>query len=400
MEAIMAILGVRGTGEFSTDFRPTNYRELYTFLEPNGQAPLQALIAMSSSESTDDPKYNNFRDELPDQVSTVNGAVADTSTGSITLDANDDNQFLVSGTIVVNATTGEVMHVTADCTGTALTVTRNIGGTSFQIADGAELFVAGHAAKEGSDTPTPISFDATLAYNYTQIFRKSFSVTGTLANTMLRTGPKEDEQRVKALKLHMSDIERAFFFGTRHIANSSTAEPTRYTGGLINTLSNVIDISSATSGVNANANKMTEEEFDVQLIDNVFAYGSKEKIAFIGSTVAHHLNWFGKDRWSPTQVDDAYGINFTRYRTPAGDLLVYLHPMFRQVPGMKESMLILDMQDVCYRYMQNRDTQLLRDRQGNGEDRRKHEFLTECGLELKQEKTHTYIKGWASRAAS
>lgn len=392
----MAIQGVRGTGTFSTDFRPTNYRELYTFLEPNGQAPLQALLAMMSSESTDDPKYNNFRDELPDQVVQVNGAIASTSTGTITLDANDDNQFIVAGTIIVNSETGEVMHATADCTATTLTVTRNIGGTAFQIADDALLFVSGYAAAEGALSPTPISFDATLAYNYTQIFRKSFSVTGTLANTYLRTGPKEDEQRVKALKLHMADIERAMFFGIRHIANGSSATPTRYTGGLINSITNVIDAATAT----ADANVMTEEEFDAFLINDIFAWGSKEKIAFIGTTVAHHLNWFAKDRWQITQVGDAYGINFSRYKTPAGDLLVYLHPMFRQVPGMGDTMIIVDPKDMKYRYMENRDTQLLKDRQATDADMRKHEFLTECGLELLQDKTHTIIKNWNLRAAA
>lgn len=389
----MAIQGVRGTGEFSTDFRPTNYRELYTFLEPNGDAPLQALLAMMSSESTDDPKYNNFRDELPDLVVTVNGAVASTSTGTITLDANDDNTFIVSGTILVNSETGEVMHATADCTATTLTVTRNIGGTTHQIADNAELFVAGFAGSEGGSTPTPISFDATVAYNYTQIFKKAFSVTGTMANTYLRTGPKEDEARVKALKLHMADIERAMFFGRRHIANGSTATPTRYTGGLTTSISTVIDCATDTT----TANTMTEEEFDAFLINNIFAWGSKEKIAYIGTTIAHHLSWFAKDRWQLTQVSDAYGINFSRYKTPAGDLLVYLHPMFRQVPGMADTMIVLEAKDLVYRYMQNRDTQLLKDRQGNGEDRRLHEFMTECGLELKQDKTHTIIKNWQLR---
>jgi hypothetical protein len=61
-------------------------------------------------------------------------------------------------------------------------------------------------------------------------------------------------------------------------------------------------------------------------------------------------------------------------------------------------MVILDTQDLCYRYMQNRDTQLLKDRQGNGTDGKVHEFLTECGLELKQDRTHTYIKNWVNRA--
>jgi hypothetical protein len=64
----MSIPGLRGTGAFTTDFRPTNYRELYTFLEPNGDAPLNALLAMLQSEATDDPKYSNFRDEMPSRV--------------------------------------------------------------------------------------------------------------------------------------------------------------------------------------------------------------------------------------------------------------------------------------------------------------------------------------------
>ena len=82
-----AIQGLRGSGEFSTDFRPKNYRELFTLMEPNGNAPLNALLAMGSSEPTDDPEYKNFRDELPDRKMTVNGAVASTSTGTITIDA-------------------------------------------------------------------------------------------------------------------------------------------------------------------------------------------------------------------------------------------------------------------------------------------------------------------------
>ena len=78
-----AIQGLRGTGEFSSDFRPKNYRELFTLLEPNGNAPLNALLAMGSSEPTDDPEYKNFRDELPERTLTVNGAVASTSTDAL-----------------------------------------------------------------------------------------------------------------------------------------------------------------------------------------------------------------------------------------------------------------------------------------------------------------------------
>ena len=393
-----AIQGLRGTGEFTSDFRPKNYRELFTLLEPNGNAPLNAMLAMGSSEPTDDPEYKNFRDELPERKLKVNGAVASTSTTAVTIDASDENKFAIKGAIVVNSETGEVMHVTADTTATTLTVARNIGGTSHQIADNADLFIAGFAAQEGGTSPTAISFDATVSSNFTQIFRTAFAVTNTMQSTYLRTGDKLDEAMTKALKLHMSDIERAMFFGQKHEANGSTAQPTRYTGGLLNSLSNVVDITTDYASYGGNgAGKMTEEGFDSLLISTVFKFGSKQKIAFVGENVANHLQQYGKDRWQPTAMEGAYGVNLTRYNTFAGDLMVHLHPQFRQIPNMANAMIIVDFPYLVYRHLEGRDTQLLENRQAVDADSVKHEYLTECGLELLQDKTHAYIKNWSAR---
>ena len=381
------IQGLRGTGQFDSDFRPKNYRELFTLLEPNGNAPLNALLSMTSSEATDDPEFKNFRDELPSRTIVASGSAIASAT-SITVAAGNDNLFAVAGTIIVNATTGEVMRCTSDATATTLTVQRGIGeAAGAAISDGDELFIAGTAYEEGASAPTGVSFDATVASNFTQIFRTAFTVTNTLRATNLRTGDKEDEMATKALKLHMQDIERAMFFGKKHEANASSSQPTRYTGGLINTISNVNDRATA-SGV------MTEDQFDRALIEDVFAFGSNQKIMFCGAKVAGHLQKFGKDRWQPTVVEGSYGVNLTRYATFAGDLMVHLHPQFRQVPGMENAAVIIDFPHLKYRYMEGRDTQLLRDRQGNDADQVKHEYLSECGLELLQDKTHTYIKNW------
>lgn len=389
-----AIQGMRGTGEFNVDFRPKNYRELYTLLEPNGNAPLNAMLAMGASEETDDPEFKNFRDELPERTLKINNAAGyDAAAAALTIDADDDAKFAIAGAIVINARTGEVMRVTADTTGTALAVSRNIGGTAFTILDNDDLFVAGFAAAEGADTPTPITFDAVVASNYTQIFRYAFSVTGTLRSTYLRTGDKEDEAMTKALKLHMSDIERAMFFGRKAEVNGSTSAPTRYTGGLINSLSSVYD-----AAVDGDADGgITEEEFDELLIGTIFKFGSKQKIAFVGETVANHIQQFGKSRWQPTQLDSVYGVNLTQYKTYAGDLMVHLHPQFRQLPHMKTAMVIVDFPYLVYRYLKGRDTSLLENRQAPGVDGVKHEYLTECGMELLQDKVHSYIKGWATR---
>lgn len=404
------IQGLRGSGQFDTTFRPRNYRELFTLLEPNGNSPLNALLSMGQSESTNDPAFRNFRDELPERVMTV--ATANTNgAATITLTDDAENKFAIAGSIVVNGTTGEVMHVTADTNGTSLAVTRNIGDAvdadastaGVQVPDvgaGHKLFIAGFAAQEGGDTPTAVSFDAIMIENFTQIFRTSFSVTGTMNSTYLRTGDKQDEARVKALKMHMSDIERAMFFGAKNEDGGTTNQPRRFTGGLLNTLTNKYDISGANTGINANANKMTEEEFDLLLTETIFKFGSNSKIAFVGAKVANHLQQFGKDRWQPTQVEGAYGVNLTRYSTFAGDLMVHLHPQFRQIPGMDTAMVIVDFPYLSYRYLEGRDTQLLEGRQNPGADTEVSEYLTECGLELMQDKVHAVIEGWSSRAAT
>jgi hypothetical protein len=103
----------------------------------------------------------------------------------------------------------------------------------------------------------------------------------------------------------------------------------------------------------------------------------------------------GKNRWQPTQIDNAYGVSLSRYTTYAGDLLVYMHPMFRQIPNMDQEMVVLDMNEIKYRYMQGRDTQLIRDIQTPDFDGVKHMYQTECGLEMTQAKVHHRIKGWS-----
>lgn len=390
-----AIVGLRGTGEFNTDFRPTNYRELFTLLEPNGTAPLQALLSMAASEATDDPKYNNFRDELPARVLTVNnGAGYNAAATSIVVDVVDDGAFAIVGALISCPRTGEVMRVTTAYSAGTIVVERNISGTSYTLVDNDVLVIAGFADQENGSAPAPITWDATLDYNYTQIFKTAIGLSGTLQNTYLRTGSKEQEMVTKALKLHMSDIERAFFFGKRHIANGSTSTPTRYTGGLFNTITNIAD---AASGF-AVANAITEKEFDRLLIENIFAWGGKQKLAFVGARVASNLMEIGKNRWQPIQVSGSYGVSMTKYTTFAGDLMVHLHPMFRQVPGLESSMVILDLPHVKYRFMKNRDTQLKRNVQLPDADGVKHYYQSECGLELTQAKPHYLVKNWTKLA--
>lgn len=385
-----AIAGLRGTGQFGIDYRPTNYRELFTLIEPNGTAPLNALLSMAQSESTDDPKFNHFRDELPARVLTVNATHV---AGDLTLTVTNisDNAFAVNNTLLLNTTTNEVLRCTASGTATTVVVARGVAGsTAAGMSAGQRLVVIGSAEAEGSGKPVSVSFDPTTDFNYTQIFKTGVGLTNTQKATYLRTGDKEQEMVTKALKLHMSDIERTMFWGRRFEENGTTATPRRFTGGLFNMITNVTD---AASGF-ATANTITENEFDRLLIENVFAWGGKQKVAFCGPRVVSNLQKVAKARWQPTQVEGTYGVSMTGYSTFAGDLNVIMHPMFRQVPGFESTMIVLDLPYVKYRYMDGRDTNLRRDVQSPDSDGTEHYYLTECGLELLQGRPHTVIRNW------
>lgn len=387
------IAGLRGTGEFTVDFRPTNYREMYTLLEPNGSAPLNALLAMTTGESTDDPKFNHFRDELPNRVITINEASGyNAAATSLTVDATDDVNFVVPNTLLANVRTGEVMRATALPTsnGTVITVARNVGGTSFTIVDNDVLAIVGFADEENGSKPNVSTWDATVDYNYTQIFKTGIGLSGTLQETYLRTGSKEQEMLQKALKLHMSDIERTFFWGRRAIENGTTAKPRRYTGGLLTMIPNQIDASSGFGS----ANTISELEFDRLLVENIFAYGSKQKLVFAGPRVISNLQQIAKARWAPQQVSGSYGVSMTAYSTFAGDLIVHLHPLFRQIPGYEHVAVIVDLPYLKYRYMQNRDTDLKLNVETPGTDGVEHFYQTECGLEMTQSKPHAVIRNW------
>jgi hypothetical protein len=63
---------------------------------------------------------------------------------------------------------------------------------------------------------------------------------------------------------------------------------------------------------------------------------------------------------------------------------------------MANDMVIIDFPFLKYRFLEGRDTTLLQNRQTADKDASKHEYLTECGLELMQDKVHSVIKNWNS----
>jgi hypothetical protein len=68
------------------------------------------------------------------------------------------------------------------------------------------------------------------------------------------------------------------------------------------------------------------------------------------------------------------------------------HPLFSQDTTLRNDGLLLDVQNLKFRALNDSDTTLLANRQPRDYDGRKDEWLTEAGLEVNFPESNMYIK--------
>jgi Family of unknown function (DUF5309) len=383
-----AFLGLRGTGDFTSDERPKNYREKILQLFPNGEAPLTALLSMLKSQPTDDPEYNWWEKRLPLQrmLASVGGALST----DVTINVDSHAKDAVKGTVLMNESTGERMYVDQDPTSdTAIHVIRGFGTTAAQAVTAADaITIIGSAYAQGAGVPTSRSYSPDKPFNYTQIFRTSLDLTRTARKTRLRwdnTGPYREARR-EALQLHSIEMEKGFIWGQRYATIGSNGKPLYTTAGVNTFLETNIGGAFAVNGA------LDEETLDI-LMEDVFRYGSNEKLALCGSTFLRALTTLGKRNGTLNVVpsDRTYGMKVVEYITAFGTLMLKNHPLMSQHPTWRKNAQILDVNNLIYRYVD--DTMFIPNRQAPGDDLSLDEYMTECGLEVHFEETHAFISG-------
>ena len=387
----MAIAGLRGTGSWSADERPKNFRETILWLNPNGVAPLTALLSKMSEESTDDPEFAWFEETLghvrvqvtanalaTDTTLTVSGAL-NLVKGDILLAESDDGQ-------------AELMEVTADPTSdTSVTVARGIAGsTAADITAPAYLTKIGNAHEEGARAPKATTRNPTKRVNYCQIFRTVYNLTNTATKTRLRTGDPVKNDKKRKMFDHARDMELSFLFG-RPYEDLTGSQPKRYTGGLNNFISTNRRLFTSTD-------PMTEDKL-IDAIAPVFDYdgagAGDERLAFCGNGALTALNKVVRNSASTRinfdQEIRVYGMRLQRLILPQGVIYFRTHPLMNVHPVFTNSMFIINPRGLKYRYL--RDTKPRDNIQLPDEDQLKGEWITEAGLEVQHERTMAYIGG-------
>jgi len=360
-------------------------------LDPQNAA-LTTLLRNLRKKYAKDVKFEWHEDVFPAQktISTTN----DASSADPEIDVTTaEGKFGRIADLWMNSNTGEVVYIISIATD-AWTVVRGVGGsTPADIATGDIFFYIGNAQQTGDTARAKLTTQTVGVYNYCQIFKEGWEITNTAATTDLYGGPDRVYLRGKHGDLHNRDIERAFWFGVRDDLDSGDA-------------SNVTTMSYTTRGVfnwiatneETNTSELTEDEFN-QYLESAFRYGNKRKFMFCSPRACTTIDGWGRDAVRVVPSDTTFGIAISRYKSSHGELNLVRNELFYDfadtngIIDYSKCSVILDLEDLWFRYKRN--TKLAMGIQENDRDSVEDEYLTECGLQMVNEKHHTEIYDWS-----
>lgn len=392
---MVAVAGLRGTGDWGTDERPKNFRETILFLNPNGEAPLTALMSRMGSESVDDPEFNWWEEEQGHVRVQLNDGTGMAS-GDTAMVVDSGALSLVTGDMLLVETDetgiGEIVVVTADpTTDTALTVARGAAGTTAAtIADNTFLTKIGNAFEEGSNAPKATSRNPTKLNNFCQIWKTPYNVTETAKRTRARTGELLKNERKRKMFDHSRDLEMSMIFG-KPFEDTTGNEPKRFTGGLNHFIT--------TNRTNYTGTGQLTEDSLIDAISPVFNFNGEgagdQRLAFCGNEALTAINKLARNSAS-TRVNfegviKQWGMNLHQFTLPQGRIFLRTHPLFNVHATYSGLFMVVNPRGLKWRHM--RDTRFKDNIQENDADRDSGMWLTEGGLEVHHERTMAVLTG-------
>lgn len=393
------VSGARSTTDLSTYRLRVDLADRISLLDPNVN-PMTLLSKKVGKVTATQPKHSWLEDELRPEVDQINYTTAYASTATaLTVDnysyfaAGDLWQVFDSYEImlVVSASSDGIVNFTRNWT------SRSAGETGIgtALADNDYLIRIGNVNEEGATSPASVTVQETQVDNYTQIFRTPYELTETELNSLMHGDQDLPYQTKKKGIEHARSIEYAFIWGLPRVTTGSNSKPMRSMGGAWWFLKE-----NAPSGNLASQAEITKAEF-LTWLRNCFRYGSSRKVLYACPLILSAIESWGLADLQTRSSDKTYGIAITNWTSPHGEVAIINHKMLEgPAPGTAGGWaFLLDMEQVKYVALRNRDTKLLTNRQANDADSYKAEYLTECSMEIKLPKHHGVLYNVTSFAA-
>lgn len=369
------IKGVRSTEDVEQNIRPLHWDEKVFELDPNANPFLRITSKIAKKEVTD-PHFNWFEDSLLAEWDLITNNAGVGSTLHV-----DHREYFSSGDLLKIPSTGEMMLVlTAVGSGAGnIVVERGVGTTPVIGINGSgtavDVFILGNASSEFSGKPEIKSRKKDVVYNYTEIVKTPFGISGTANATTYRTGNDLANQRAKNAIEHSKKLEKISIFGERGY-DMLDGKIRRYTAGVL-------------SFINSNvytAPLLTEAGWD-DFLEVLFRKGSSKKIVFCSSGIIKTVNSWVKGHLQTYPKDKTYGVSVYEYICPFGSVGLVNHKevLTNAYSGYA---IGLDMEKVKFRPLKGRGTRLYKNVQERDVDGEVDQYMTEYGIQLVNEECH------------
>ena len=393
------VSGIRATSDLSTYRLRVDLADKISLLNPNAN-PFVLLSKKVGKVTATQPKHSWLEDELRPDKDQINYTTAYSSVASaLTV---DHGSYFAAGDLVqvfdhyeilkVLEVSSNILYVTRNWPGVASTAT----GYNAALADNDWLIRLGNVNEEGATAPSSVTTTETQVDNYTQIFRTPFELTETELNSLMHGDADLPYQTRKKGIEHARDIEKTFFWGIPSSANTgASSKPQRSMGGLWYFLKENAPAANIVSQA-----EITKAEF-LDFIRNGFRYGSSRKVLFACPLVMSAIESWGLADLITKSSDKTYGISISNWVSPHGEIALINHKLLEGPnPGTAGGWnFLLDMEQVKYVALRNRDTKLLTNRQAPDQDSYEAEYLTEASLEVKLPEHHAVLYNVTSFAA-
>lgn len=340
----MAVKGVFASDSGIAGGKSGDFADVLLMTQPTGSAPMLALTSGMETVDAKDTIVTWFEENhMSGRISITNNAAV-----GVTLVIADASQIVPGATVLIE-TTGEYVFVAA-VAGLTLTVTRGLGGSTITAIDGSSTPVAaqkiGNAQEEGSDRPISIANLGFPVFNYMQIFRNPWDVTGTANAIDYRLGDIKSKNKRDAAILHAEDMERSMLFSILSIGVKN-GKPFRTMNGIVKQL---------VTNVQAQGANTTFDILDT-FLQEVFEKNIKgkpnERIAFCGNGVIKVINKIAQLNGTiDIKIGETeFGLKINKWLTPYGDVTLMTHPLFNESPLWTQDLLVLHPGAIRTRYL-------------------------------------------------
>jgi hypothetical protein len=298
-------------------------------LAPTGTALFLAMTSGMGSAAATDTIYHWFEDSHQAGRTTI-------ASGGTTNTVNvGDGGIYVPNQVLMVEETGEILLVTG-IVDNALTVIRGIGGTPVvSVTNVMHVQSIGNAHEEASPMPTAITQQGSPRFNYTQIFRNAWAVSGTAKAVSFRTGSKVAKNKKDCAMYHAEDMERSFLWGKKDIRNLNN-KPYRLMDGVVSQIETYGGIVEAvTDGTTAgNYSRLLFEDFIMRLFSKNVKGQPNERIVLAGQKWLAAISQMAMldGVYSISANETTLGIQVTTIITAFGRLKIMTHPLMNESP--------------------------------------------------------------------